>query len=115
MPIRFYMDAHIPRAITVGLRVRGIEVLTAQEDGMALSSDSDLLDRASELDRVFFTFDDDLLREAARRWRDGAPFAGIIYAHPLRITVGQCVRDLGVVADKAEPADFHNQLLFLPL
>ncbi|GAG42835.1 unnamed protein product, partial [marine sediment metagenome] len=27
-----YMDAHIPRAITLGLRMRKINVLTAQED-----------------------------------------------------------------------------------
>jgi len=97
------MDAHIPRAITVGLRVRGVEVLTAQEDGMALSCDSDLLDRASELSRVFVTFDDDLLREAAQRWRDGVPFGGIIYAHPLGITIGHCVHDLQLVAGETEP------------
>ncbi len=33
MPISFYMDEHIPKAITLGLRMRGIDVLTAQEDG----------------------------------------------------------------------------------
>src|SRR5207302_1334872 len=31
--IRFYMDVHVPRAITEGLRLRGIDVVTAQEDG----------------------------------------------------------------------------------
>jgi len=33
MAIALYMDVHIPKAITVGLRLRGVEVLTAQEDG----------------------------------------------------------------------------------
>ena len=33
MPIAFYMDQHVPRAITVGLRPRGVAVLTAYEDG----------------------------------------------------------------------------------
>ncbi|MEE8291380.1 MAG: hypothetical protein V3R80_07875, partial [Candidatus Tectomicrobia bacterium] len=32
MPIAFYMDHHIPRAITVGLRLRGVDVITAYED-----------------------------------------------------------------------------------
>lgn len=32
MAIKLYMDAHIPKAITNGLRLRGIDVLTAQED-----------------------------------------------------------------------------------
>ncbi len=33
MPIAFYMDEHIPMAITLGLRMRGVDILTAQEDG----------------------------------------------------------------------------------
>lgn len=33
MAIALYMDHHVPRAITVGLRVRGVAILTAEEDG----------------------------------------------------------------------------------
>lgn len=33
MAIALYMDHHVPRAITVGLRVRGVAALTAEEDG----------------------------------------------------------------------------------
>ena len=32
MSVALYMDEHVHRAITVGLRLRGVEVLTAQED-----------------------------------------------------------------------------------
>lgn len=46
MPLAFYMDEHIPKAITLGLRLRGVDVLTAQEDGKEGNSDSELLDRA---------------------------------------------------------------------
>jgi lipid-binding SYLF domain-containing protein len=49
------MNAHIPRAITVGLRLRGIEVLTAQEDNATNLSAPELLDRARALQRVVFT------------------------------------------------------------
>lgn len=45
MPLAFYMDEHIPKAITLGLRLRGIDVLTAQEDGKEGNSDVELLDR----------------------------------------------------------------------
>ena len=41
MPIAFYMDHHVPRAITLGLRVRKVEVLTAYEDGTAYSDEVD--------------------------------------------------------------------------
>lgn len=91
MPISFYMDEHIPKAITLGLRMRGIDVLTAQEDGKEGNSDPELLDRANALKRVLFTFDDDLLSEAADRQRAGKPFCGVVYAHPLQISIGKCV------------------------
>jgi hypothetical protein len=33
--LRLYMDVHVPIAVTYGLRLRGVDVLTAQEDGAA--------------------------------------------------------------------------------
>ncbi len=44
-----------------------MDVLTAQEDHAALLSDPELMERATTLNRVLFSFDDDLLVEAARR------------------------------------------------
>jgi hypothetical protein len=32
MAIAFYFDVHIPKPITNGLRLRGVDVLTSQED-----------------------------------------------------------------------------------
>jgi hypothetical protein len=61
MPIGLYMDVHIPKAITNGLRLRGVDVLTAQQDGTITLSDADLLTRATELGRALFSQDDDLL------------------------------------------------------
>jgi hypothetical protein len=40
------MDVHVPRAITVALRMQSIYILTAQEDGAAMLDDDQLLDRA---------------------------------------------------------------------
>ena len=45
MAVALYMDVHIPRAITIGLRLRGVDVLTAQEDNAATLLDPALLDR----------------------------------------------------------------------
>ncbi len=115
MPIKLYMDAHIPRAITHSLRLSGIDVLTAQEDNSANLSDSQLLDRARTLQRVVFTFDDDLLAIAAKRQREHVPFAGVIFAHPLRASIGTCVRDLAIIAKAAEPQDLADRVEFLPL
>lgn len=59
MPLALYMDHHVPQAITLGLRLRGVEVLTAYEDGTHEIEDADLLNRAtrsqlgSQLKNVF--------------------------------------------------------------
>src|SRR5277367_4966156 len=65
------MDVHVPRAVTTALRLRSIDVLTAQEDGAAQLDDDQLLQRATVLGRVLVSQDADLLREATRRLRDG--------------------------------------------
>jgi hypothetical protein len=96
--LSFYMDVHVPRAVTVALRMRLIDVLTAQEDGSAELDDERLLARASELDRILISQDSDLLREAGRLLSEGRGFAGVIYAHQLRITIGQMVQDLELIA-----------------
>ncbi|RME49956.1 MAG: hypothetical protein D6796_03995 [Caldilineae bacterium] len=115
MSIALYMDEHVHRAITTGLRLRGVDVLTAQEDGRRNTPDSVLLDRATELQRVLFSQDEDLLVEAKRRQMEGIPFGGVIYAHQLRATIGTCVRDLELIAKLAEPEELLNRVEFLPL
>lgn len=115
MPLALYMDQHVPRAITIGLRLRNVDVLTAFEGGASAVDDSVLLNRATELGRVLFSQDDDLLAEATRRCAAGIPFSGVIYAHQLQTSIGMCVRDLEVIANVGELADLRQQVLFLPL
>lgn len=115
MTIRLYMDQHVPRAITSGLRIRGVDVLTAQEDGTSDWDDTRLLDRATELGRVLFTQDIDLVIEAAKRQQMGIHFAGVIYAHQLRVSIGKCIQDLEIIAKAGEPEDLENMIVFLPL
>ncbi len=115
MTVALYMDVHVRWAITDGLRRRQVDVLTAQEDGSATLEDSDLLDRSTALSRVLFSQDADLRREAKRRQRNNIPFAGVIYAHQLRITIGQAISDLEVIATVAESLDMDNRVEYLPL
>jgi hypothetical protein len=115
MRVAFYMDEHVPSSITVGLLMREVDVLTAQKDGRERAPDPSVLDRAMELNRVVFSFDADMLREADRRQRLAVRFAGLVFAHPARISVGQCVRDLELVAKATEPSDLVNQVVYLPL
>jgi hypothetical protein len=43
------MDEQVPRQITVGLRMRNVDVLSIQEDDRAGLLDPDVLKRANEL------------------------------------------------------------------
>ena len=110
MSVRLYFDVHVRLAVAVGLRLRGVDVLRAQEDGTAEDDDSRLLDRATELGRVLFTQDRDLLREAARRQRAGEPFSGIVYAHQLEVSIGECVNNLEIIAMASESDGGSSEL-----
>ncbi len=115
MPVGLYMDQHVPRAITTGLRLRNVDVLTAFEDAASTLDDTALLDRASAHGRALFSQDDDLLVEATRRQTASVPFAGVIYAHQLRVSIGACIRDLEIIATVGEPEELRMRVLFLPL
>ena len=115
MAIALYMDQHVPRAITVGLRLRGVDVVTAHEDGAREFADPLLLDRASKLGRALFSRDVDLLAEATRRQRSRISFHGVIYAHQLRVSIGVCIQNLEIIAKAGEPEDLINGVKFLPL
>ena len=77
MTIALYMDEQVPKAITIGLRLRGVDVLTIQEDNRIGAADIDLLERAIELNRVMFSRDRDFLIEANHRQAKGINFLGL--------------------------------------
>lgn len=115
MAVALYMDHHVPKVITTALRLRGVDVVTAYEDGADQLDDASLLKRTHEMKRALFTQDDDLLDEAAKCHRVGEAFSGVIYAHQLRVTIGVCVQDLDLIAKSADETDLENQVIYLPL
>jgi Domain of unknown function (DUF5615) len=111
--ISLYMDEHVHRAITLGLRLRGVDVLTVQEDGLTATPDPFILDRALELDRIMFSQDQDFLIEAHHRQNKGIHFSGVIYARQL-VAVGDCIRDLEIIAKASDPEDLVNRVEYIP-
>lgn len=114
MPVCFYFDHNVDRAVAYGLRQRGVDVLTALEDGSHRSSDRALIERATELGRVAVSSDRDFIVEARRRQREGSAFSGVIYVAQITPT-GTWVEELELLAKVGEPKDFADTLLFLPL
>jgi hypothetical protein len=115
MPLALCMDQHISHAITAGLRQRGFDVLTAYDDGADQLPDDLLLERATALGRILFSQDQDLLIEARQRQYAGQAFGGIIYAHQLRISVGQCIDDLELIAQTCSADERHSASEFIRL
>ena len=115
MSIALYMDEHIHLAITVGLQFRDVDVLTVKDDGRKGMPDTVILDRATDLQRVVFTQDDDFLAIANSRQQAEVNFAGVIYAHQQNVTFSDCIRDLEIVAKVSEPEDLVNRVQYLPL
>lgn len=115
MSLSLYMDENVAGQITRGLRKRGVDALTVQEDGRSGYPDPIVLDRAMELERVMFSQDRDLPDEAEYRQREGISFSGVIYAHQLQVPIGTCVRDLEIIAKVGMLEEFVNCIQYLPL
>ena len=114
MPVPLYLDVHVDKAIHDQLRLRGVDVLRAQDDGAGEMTDEKLLQRATELRRIIFT-QDSRFKAMAEDWqRQGKTFAGLLFGNQLGVTVGTYVKDLELIAKATEPAEWVNVVQHLP-
>ena len=42
-------------------------------------------------------------------------FAGVVYAHQLMVSIGDCIRDLELIAKLGNPEEFVNRIQYLRL
>jgi uncharacterized protein with PIN domain len=115
MALSFYFDQHVPAAIANALRLRGVDVLQALADRHDQADDERLLLRATALGRVLFTQDEDLLALAHRYQAESRHFAGVVYAHQMRVSIGKCIADLEMISKASSPGEMANRVEFLPL
>src|SRR5262245_26981093 len=115
MPLRYYMDVDVPAAITAGLRRRGIDVLTSQEDGTRDADDERLLGRATQLQRILITQDEDFLRIAAAWQAAEWEFFGLVFAPQAVGGIGRYIDDLELIACCCEQSELMGMVRRLPL
>lgn len=106
--IKFYMDEHVPGAVTQGLRRRGVDVLTVQAAGVYSATDEEHLTLAASKGRIVFTQDADFLRLHAK----GVHHAGIAYA-PQQTAVGDIIRGLMLLVELLEPQDMIDHVEYV--
>ena len=106
--IRYYADEHVSRAVIVGLRQRGVDVLSVPEANKLGASDKEHLAFAFAEERVLFTHDADFLQLAS----SGIDHAGIVYAHQ-HIPVGEIIRGLMLIYQVLDSADMINTVEYL--
>jgi hypothetical protein len=106
--IKFYMDEHVPPAVTHGLRRRSVDALTVQEAEMLGRADEDQLRLATGQGRVMFTQDEDFLGLHGQ----GIEHAGIAYAHQ-QTSTGKIVRGLLLIHDVLTPEEMRNRVEYI--
>jgi hypothetical protein len=109
------MDVHVHAAVTDQLRRHGVDVITAQDDAALQLQDHQLLERSMTLGRVIFTYDI-RFKALAEDWqRTSKPFGGLIWGHPMRLTIGRIVTDLELIAKATDSSEWQGVVEQLPL
>jgi hypothetical protein len=115
MSTPLYADVHVPGPVILQLRLRGVDIAAATEEGHERKTDEELLIISTSLGRVMVT-QDIRFRVLAEDWqRQGRPFAGLVFAHQRRVSFGDLVADLELIARATDPAFWLNRVEQLPL
>ena len=106
---------HVPGPVILQLRLRGVDIVAVTEEGNERETDEELLSIATASGRVLVT-QDIRFRVLAEEWqRTKRPFAGLVFAHQRRVSFGEMVGDLELIAKATDPAFWLNHAEQLPL
>ena len=112
MTISLYFDECVNQTVCPGLRLRGVTILTAQEDGREATDDNQILNRATELNHLLVTSDEDFFAIVSNRLKQSIPFTGVIFLRA-QLSVGYAVENLEIYAKAGNLEDFVNKITFL--
>ena len=97
--LRFLADENLESALVAALRRdTAIDIVRVQDEGLAATDDSRILERAAREDRVLLTHDaKTMLPIANARVRAGLPLAGVIMV-PTRFKLGEAAETIRLYA-----------------
>ena len=115
MAALLFADVHVPGPVIHQLRLRGVDIVAATEEGHERKSDEELLYLATRAGRVMVT-QDIRFRVLAEDWqRSGRIFAGLVFAHQRRVSFGEMISDLELIARATDSDFWRNRIEQLPL
>ncbi len=107
--IRFYLDENVPVAVAEQLRRRGIEAVTARDQGRLGDSDANHLRRAAAMGYVFCTHDADYVEMAVL----GVEHPGIVFGQQHKHGIGDWIRFLELIAAAYEPWEMRDRVEYI--
>lgn len=102
------MDEHVAKAVTKGLRQRGVDVTVPKDVDLLGASDEKHLEYAQAEGRVLFTQDDDFLRLVSQ----GISHFGIVYV-PQHTALRKIIAGLMLIHQVLETEDMQNHIEYL--
>lgn len=107
--IRFYLDVHVPHAVAIGLRRRGIDVIRVQEVGLADANDDEHMKFARREKRVLVTQDAGFVD----RNKKGESHYGIAFCEQGSRSIGEMIAALALIYDVLEQDDMVGHVEYL--
>lgn len=107
--IRFYFDVHIPRAVAMGLRRRGIDVVRAQEVGLADVTDEAHLAFALRERRVMVSQDADFIVLVEQ----GHSNCGLAYCEQGSRSIGEMISALVLIYEILSPDEMRGHIEYM--
>jgi len=101
-------------ALVRGLRARGVDVVTAFEEGMIEREDEEHLEFAAEKQRVLYSFNvADFYHLHSKYLAEGKEHAGLILTRQQQLTIGEQLRRLLRLIAKVPADEMKNRVEFL--
>ena len=108
IPLKIYADESVNVAIVEGLKRRGVNAFSAKDLGKLGLTDEEQSKTAIQNKAVIFTHDTDFIKIALNK-----NHSGIIYVHQQKLTIGECIKKLKLIAETKTTQEMVNQIVFL--
>lgn len=101
-------------ALVRGLRARGVDVVTALEEGMIERDDDEHLEFAAKIERLLYSFNVGDFYSLHRRYlSEGKEHAGLILTRQQQFTIGEQLRRLLRLIAKVPAEEMKSRVEFL--